>query len=103
MMLGNPLLLISPSTSSGDGTNRGTDSNIGSLRAGLLGMGNESVISIVEQSTKERRQDGVGGQANEWNQLDTRINMEKTPYSFRSKMEKSGSTTVMTESYASTL
>jgi hypothetical protein len=65
-------------------------------------MGDESVVSVVEQTTKERGYDGVGRQANEKNQLEAQINIEKS-YSFRSKMENSGSTTVMTESYASTL
>jgi len=63
-MFGNPFLLISSSTSSGDGANRGTDSDVGSLRAGFLGMGDESVVSVVEQTTKERGYDGVGRQAN---------------------------------------
>ena len=102
MMLGNPFLLISSSTSGGDGTNRGTDSDVGSLRAGLLSMGHESVVSVVEQTTKKRGYDGVGRQANKQNRLDAWMSIEKS-YSFRSKMDNSGSTTVITESYASTL
>ena len=98
-MLRNPFLLISSSTSGGDGANRGTDR---SLRAGLFGMGDESVVSVVEQTTKERSYDGVGRQANKQNQLDAQINIEKS-YSFRSNIDNSGSTTVMTESYTSTL
>ena len=98
MMLGNPFLLISSSTSGGDGANRGTYSDVGSLlRVGLLGMGDESVVSVVKQTTKERGYNGVGRQANGLNQRDVRINIE-TSYSFRSNMDNSGSTTVIIES-----
>ena len=61
MMLGNPLFLVSASTSGGDGGNRGADSDTGSLVcAGLLGVGNESVVSVIEQATQESSDDGVG-------------------------------------------
>jgi len=61
MMLGNPLLLVSAGTSGGDGANRGADSDAGGLLcAGLLGMGNESVVSVIEHASQESGDDGVG-------------------------------------------
>ena len=60
MVLGNPFLRVSASTSSSDGSNGGAD---GSCGLALLRLRNESEVGVVTNSAENTENDEVGNPA----------------------------------------
>lgn len=62
VVLGDPLFLITSSTSGSDGTNRRADRVCGGdlLCSGFLGLGNEGCIGEVDEATEKTSDDGIG-------------------------------------------